>query len=495
MQLQELVHDLEFELITGSLEQEITNVVFDSREVGAGSVFVAISGFTVDGHRYIPSAIRDGAKVIIVEQHVDIDGEVTVLRVEDTRQALALLAVNYYGHPTDKLDVIGVTGTNGKTSITYFIQSIFEQAGRPIGVIGTIGTVIGERIKQNKNPTTPESLHLQENFAEMVEAGMMNCVMEVSSHALSLERVAYTRFATAIFTNLTPDHLELHHSMDEYFSSKARLFEMAHGANIINIDDAYGRRLVERASQGNDYNAKLVTYGIEREADVYATNIEQTADYTLFTAHTPGGSFTVRVHLPGIIYVYNSLAAIACAYMHGISLQDIRAGIEAVRSIRGRLEVVYQTDDVKVVVDFAHTEDSLEKAIQTIKPFTRGRLILVFGVYAAPGQAGLSKRRGMGKVAARNADLAVVTSDNPKEQDPAAIIADVCAAIEEEGGRYIPVVDRREAIRQAIELCRPGDCILIAGKGHETTQVVGKEEIPFNEAEIVREFFRERNNA
>jgi len=487
MRLREVADGLRCRLAQGSWDTEIRLVANDHRQVVPGALFVAIRGFTVDGHQYIPSAIERGANVIVTEQPVEASEDVTVLEVEDTRKALALIAANYYGRPTEKMSVIGVTGTNGKTSITYFLRSIYEQAGRSIGIIGTIGTLIGGELRKNKN-TTPESLSLQQIFAEMADAGILNCVMEVSSHALSLDRVAHCRFETAIFTNLTPDHLELHRSMEEYFAAKARLFAMAEKHNIINADDPYGQRLIREAGS---YRAKLLTYGIDQPADVYASEIEFTADGTTYRVHTPTGSAQITVHLPGKIYVYNSLAAIACAYAAGISLPDIQAGIGAVRGIRGRLEVVYKTDDYKVVVDFAHTEDSLEKALATIKPYTKGRVILVFGVYAAPGELGLSKRRGMGKVAARLADLAIVTSDNPKEQDPKAIIADVAAAIEEEGGNYEAIVDRREAIRRAVEICQSGDCILIAGKGHETTQIIGKEEIPFHEAELVREMFAE----
>jgi len=487
LRLSEVTEGLRFRLVQGSLDNEIRQVANDHRQVGPGDVFVAIRGFTVDGHAYIPDAIERGASVIVAEQPVAADASVTVLEVEDTRKALARIAANYYGRPTEKMSVIGVTGTNGKTSITYFLRSIYEQAGRSIGIIGTIGTLIGGELRKNKN-TTPESLSLQRIFAEMADAGIMNCVMEVSSHALSLDRVACCRFETAIFTNLTPDHLELHGTMEGYYEAKARLFAMAEKHNIINADDPYGQRLIREAAS---HRARLITYGIDQPADVYASHIEYTADGITYTVHTPAGSMPITVHLPGKIYVYNSLAAIAAAWAAGIRFEDIRAGIEAVRGIRGRMEVVYRTDDYKVVVDFAHTEDSLEKALTTLKPYTRGRVILVFGVYAAPGEMGLSKRRGMGKVAARLADLAIVTSDNPKEQDPKAIIADVAAAMEEEGGNYEAIVDRAEAIRRAVELSRPGDCILIAGKGHETTQIIGKEEIPFHEAELVRGMFAE----
>lgn len=489
MLLREAVRELDYELVKGSLDIPVSGIAHDSRHVRQGDVFVAIPGFTVDGHRFVPQAVAAGAGAVVVGKPMDIREDVTVIRVADTRRAMAVLASNFFGRPTEQLNLIGITGTNGKTSISYFIRSIYEQAHRSIGVIGTIGTLIGGQLRKNKN-TTPESLELQNIFAEMVDAGIMNCVMEVSSHALSLDRVACCEFDTAIFTNLTPDHLELHRTMDEYFNAKAKLFEMTKGVHIINVDDPYGRRLLDRAGSSA---AKVVTYGIGRRADirpdVWAENFELAADHTTYTAHTPFGSVKVKVRLPGIIYVYNSLAAIACACMDGIPLSDISAGIESVEGIRGRMEVVYHDEHYRAIVDFAHTEDGLEKAIETIRPFTKGRVIVVFGVYAAPGELGLSKRRGMGKTAARLADLSIVTSDNPKMQDPQAIIADVSAAIEEHGGQYVAIVDRAEAIRYAVDVCEPGDCILVAGKGHETTQIIGTEEIPFHEAEIIRERF------
>lgn len=488
MLLKEVIEQLQYERVQGTLDRVVSGVAYDSRQVTEDGVFVAISGFTTDGHAYIHNAVQNGAKVIVLEKDAVIREDVTVLRVKDCRNALALLAANFFRHPSEMLNLIGVTGTNGKTSITYFIKSIFAQAHRSIGIIGTIGTWIGDELRKNPN-TTPEAPILQQQFAEMTQADIMNCVMEVSSHALNLDRVAYSRYNTAIFTNLTPDHLELHGNMEEYFAAKAKLFEMASDTHIINADDPYGRRLIEQVELRRG-SASLLTYGVENKADVYATDIEQNADNTIYTAHTSDGSFRVKVNIPGMFYVYNSLAAIACAYSNGIDIQDIRDGIEKVENIRGRMEVVYQDHAHKVIVDFAHTEDSLEKALLTIKPHTKGRLILVFGVYAAPGALGLSKRRNMGKVAAKWADLSVITSDNPKDQDPEAILKDIAQAMEEEKGTFTTIVDREEAIRYAVEQCREGDCILIAGKGHETTQLIGKREIPFNEAELVRRFFQ-----
>lgn len=495
MLLRSLLEELDYVALQGELDADITSIAFDSREVTESGLFVAVTGFTVDGHNYAAAAAERGAAAILVERDIPLQGfpeSVAVIRTADTRKALAVTSARLYGNPTEKLSLIGITGTNGKTSTSYFIKSILEGNRASVGVIGTIGAMIGDKALATKSttPTTPESLHLQHMFADMVESHVDYCVMEVSSHALSLQRTAASRFRVGVFTNLTPDHLELHRTMEEYYEAKAMLFDLTSDYNVINIDDEYGRRLADKV---RDHDAKLITYGVgEAAADVYATNIRLEADHTVYVAHTPAGTVDIRVNLPGLIYVYNSLAAVACAYCEGVPLERIAAGIRAVERIKGRLEVVYQDADRKIVVDFAHTEDSLEKALSTLRPFTKGRLILVFGVYAAPGKDGSGKREAMGKVAAGHADFCVVTSDNPKNQDPDAIIAEVSAAVESAGGRYRGIVDRREAIEFAIEMSEKDDVILIAGKGHETTQVIGKTEIPFNEAEIVREIMSSR---
>lgn len=487
MLLTSIVKDLDFITIQGDLNIEVSSIAFDSREIVKDSVFVAISGFTIDGHRFVDKAIELGANTIIVEKDVIVPDHVTVLRVADSRNALARVSANFYHNPTDQLNLIGITGTNGKTSTTYFIQSIFEQAHKSIGIIGTIGTVINQQVIKNKN-TTPESLHLQQTFAKMIDAHMEHCIMEVSSHALSLQRVAYCRFNTSIFTNLTPDHLELHHNMEEYYQAKAQLFELTKDNSVVNIDDEYGRKLIENLS--NNSTTQLITYGIDHKADIYASDIEYSAESTTYVVHTPAGSVRITVNIPGLIYVYNSLAAIACAHCYRVSLEHIQLGISQVQGIKGRLEVVYKDNDYKVVVDFAHTEDGLEQTLSILRPFAKGRILLVFGVYASDGQEGREKRRAMGKVAAKFADVAIVTSDNPKDQDPDLIISEIVEAIQEEAGTYHAFVDRREAIQYAIRISKKDDIILVAGKGHETSQIIGKTEIPFNESEIILESLR-----
>lgn len=486
MLLTNIVRNLDFVEIKGNLDIDITSIAYDSREVVANSLFVAISGFTVDGHDYVKKAIEMGATTIIVEKDIWVEDYVTILKVKDTRKALARVSANFYNNPTDKLNLIGITGTNGKTSTTYFIKSIFEQAQKSIGLIGTIGTIINNQQIKNKN-TTPESLNLQQIFAQMVDSKIDDCIMEVSSHALSLNRTAYCQFNIGIFTNLTPDHLELHHSMEEYFQAKSKLFDLTSDFNIVNADDPYGNRLIEKLKI---YDVPLVTYGVDQKADIYATDIHLASEFTEYTLHTPDGTIGIKVNIPGMFNVYNSLAAIACAFYNKIDLQDIQKGIQSVEGIKGRLEVVYKDDDIKVVVDFAHTEDGLEKVLTTLRPHTKGRLIVVFGVYAAPGEQGSDKRRAMGKVAAKFADLSVVTSDNPKEQNPISIIEEVVASIEEAHGSYHAELDRKKAIQYAIDISKKGDTILLAGKGHETSQIIGKEEIPFNEREIVMEFIQ-----
>ncbi|MDP5275063.1 UDP-N-acetylmuramoyl-L-alanyl-D-glutamate--2,6-diaminopimelate ligase [Chengkuizengella axinellae] len=491
MLLSSVLQDLKYDKIKGDTNIEISAIAYDSRKVVKNGLFLAISGFAVDGHTFIDKAIDKGATVIIVEEDVKIEEDITVLKVTNSRNALARISSNYYHRPTEKLNVVGITGTNGKTSISYFLKSIFEHAERSIGLIGTIGTVINNKVEKNLN-TTPESLNLQHTFSKMIEARTDHCIMEVSSHALNLDRVAYSHFNTAIFTNLSPDHLELHHDMEEYFEAKAKLFELSKDYNIINIDDDYGKKLINKVEK---YETKLLTYGLDKDADIFASNIKYSADGTTYKVHTPSGNMDMKVNLPGVIYVYNSLAAIACAYCNQIPLEVTKEGIQKLEGIKGRFEVVYQKNNYKIVIDFAHTEDALKNAILTLKQHAKGRIIVVFGVYADPGESGTDKRRAMGQVAANYADFSIVTSDNPKDQDPDLIIQEITQAIEESGGTdtYDAVVDRKEAIKYAIDISEQDDIILIAGKGHETSQVIGTTEIPFNEKEIVLDIIKNKN--
>lgn len=474
---------MDYEVIQGDINQEISALTYDSREKKVDSLFVCIKGFTLDGHDKAQEAVGNGARAILVEREIPISDDITVIKVADTRNGMAKAAVNFYNKPADSLNVIGITGTNGKTSITHFLKAILDQADKKTGIIGTLGTLMNEKIIPTNN-TTPEAIDLQRFLSDMKDSEHDYCLMEVSSHSLQLKRSAYTSFSTGIFTNLSPDHLELHKTMDDYFEAKAELFTMTNKFNIVNVDDFYGQKLVQ---QLNNPEVKTLSYGIHEKADFYATDINYSFDQTTFTVHTPNESAQITIHLPGEIYVSNSLAAIAAAYCNGINMEAIQNGLNTVKNISGRLETVYKQGDFRVVVDFAHTEDALQKALTVLRPFVSGRLILVFGVYADMSENGRDKRYGMGRVAAEYADFSIVTLDNPKKHDIKTIMKETTDALERNKGSYIAIEDRAEAIRCAIEMSHSDDCILLAGKGHETTQIIGDREIHFSEKEIVQE--------
>ncbi|TCK93175.1 UDP-N-acetylmuramoylalanyl-D-glutamate--2,6-diaminopimelate ligase [Natranaerovirga hydrolytica] len=490
MVLKQLLNGIDYTILKGNKETVINKIEFNSNSIEDNDVFVAIQGFKVDGHNWIENAILNGASTIIVEKQIEIKEDVTVIKVNHTRMTLAQLASNYYDNPTHKIHLVGLTGTNGKTSTTYFLKAIYDYINKPIGVIGTIGNIVGEESRESKN-TTPESLQVNGVIQEMINQHINHCVMEVSSHALALHRVEGCDFNIGLFTNLSEDHLELHKNMEEYFNAKAKLFEMTTDYNIINCDDVYGQKLIKKIKNSS---AKLITYGLEKDADIKATNIICGEGYTHYTVMTPKGKTNITIQLPGIINVYNSLAAIACAYCSGISLQYIKAGIQSLEKIKGRFEVIHKEDDYKVIIDFAHTEDGLKKALETIRPFVKGRLILVFGVYAPEGEEGNQKRRLMSKVAAENADIAIATSDNPKELDPMFIINQMAHYLQEFGAQYKSILDRKEAIEYAINMCTKEDVVLLTGKGHESYQIIGNKEIPFDEKEIVKEIIDKIKN-
>lgn len=401
---------------------------------------------------------------------------------------MARVAANFNENPSDIINVIGITGTNGKTSITHLLKAILNEADHKTGVIGTMGTLINDELIETNN-TTPEAVDLQAFLKQMKETEHTYCLIEVSSHSLQLKRSAYTSYSTGIFTNLSPDHLELHKTMDEYFLAKAKLFEMTEKFNIINADDIYGQRLIEKL---RDSGKKVTTYGIHEKADFFATDIDYSYDQTTYTLHTPFETAKVTIYLPGEIYVSNSLAAIAAAYSNGIALDDIQAGLEKVKNIAGRFETVYSDGDFKVIVDFAHTEDALQKTLSILKSFVKGRIILVFGVYADMSENGKEKRYGMGRVAAEYADFSIVTLDNPKNHNIEVIMKETTDAIKNNRGNYTAIEDREQAIQHAIEISKADDFILLAGKGHETTQVIGNKAIHFSEKEIVEKAMQEK---
>lgn len=480
MKLNKLTFDFETEVICGQTDIDVTGIAYDSRKIDKGNVFVAIEGFKVDGHDFIDEAIKKGAKVIVVQKNVQHNSEVTLIKVKDTRQALAKMSSEFYNNPSNKFNLIGVTGTNGKTSVTYILESILRAGGKKTGIVGTIGSQVNGKHIETKN-TTPESLELQQVFDQMLRSGVDSCVMEVSSHSLELSRVAYCNFEVGIFTNITKDHLDYHKTFENYFSAKKKLFYTTSKYNIINIDDEYGKKLIEELSK---LNTPLLTYGIECKADIYASDLTYKATGVSFKLHTPRESIDINMNIPGIFTIYNGLAAASCAYVYDIALKDIKKGLEQIKGVKGRFEVIPNNKDFTVIIDFAHTADALEKVLCVIDQFAEGRKIAVFG---AGGDRPISRRAPMGEVAGRHCDLCIVTSDNPRTEDPQKIIDDIVDGVKKVNGNYITIVDRKEAIEYAIKNSRPKDIILLAGKGHETYTIIGDKILPFDESKIVKE--------
>jgi len=479
MKLDQLIHNLDIINISGMMDIEIKDIVHDSRKAVDDSVFVAIDGFNVDGHSYIEEAISRGAKVIIVEKIIKEYDGITVIKVKDTRVALAWVSSMFYGHPSRKLNLIGVTGTNAKTTTTYLVKAIFEGVNKKTGIIGTLGNIVDGNGLMKSSNTTPESLELQKSFDTMIKSDVDTCVMEVSSHSLELNRVAYCDFNVGIFTNLTTDHLDYHKTLENYLDAKAKLFSKTNKYNIINMDDEYGREIIERVKE---LETPLLTYGIEEKADIFATEITCYADSVKFQLNTPKGTIDIHMKIPGLFSVYNSLAAAASGYAYDISLEDIKKGLESVKGVKGRFEIVPTNRDFTVIIDFAHTPDALEKVLKAVDQFAEGRKVVLFG---AGGDRDRSKRSIMGEIVANNCDLCIVTSDNPRTEEPLNIMNDILDGVRKANGNYVSIVDRKEAIKYAIENSQPKDVILLAGKGHETYTIIGNNIFPFDEREIV----------
>jgi UDP-N-acetylmuramoyl-L-alanyl-D-glutamate--2,6-diaminopimelate ligase len=479
MELEQLVRQLRDPIVTGLLDRRITSLCYDSREASPGSLFVAIRGKVVDGHGFIEQAIDRGA-IAIVSEEPGLTQRVTHIQVPDSRDALARLAAVFYSNPSKQLRMIGVTGTNGKTTTTYLIKHLLERAGQRTGLIGTVSYEIGERVLPASR-TTPESLDLQSILAQCVDARCANVVMEVSSHALELERVDGIGFRVAIFTNLTQDHLDFHRGMKEYFEAKARLFAGLRDAEgkgrtaVINVDDAYGQQLVARFGR----DLPITTFGMGARADLRASNFKIEPTGTSYQLDIKGKSFLVRLPLIGRFNIYNSLAALAAIQALGL---DVRAAVLALArapQVPGRLEAVPARRQFQVFVDYAHTDDALLNVIKTCRDLSPNRLIVVFG---CGGNRDKSKRPLMGAAADQNADYSIITSDNPRKEDPAQIIRDIETGFKSK--RFESVLDRRGAITRAIQLAKPRDIVLIAGKGHEKYQEFADRTIPFDDIEV-----------
>jgi UDP-N-acetylmuramoyl-L-alanyl-D-glutamate--2,6-diaminopimelate ligase len=476
MRLSTLIKQMPALEVAGSLDREVSGITYDSRRVAPGMLFVAIPGQQTDGHQFINNAIERGASAVICEQNGIISSRATKIKVADAREAMAHAAAVFYEHPSARLLTVGVTGTNGKTTVAFMIKQLLEKAGLQTGLIGTVRYKIGERIIP-AHRTTPEAVDLQQLLSQMTRAGCRACVMEVSSHALDQKRVAGVEFDVAIFTNLTQDHLDYHGTMEAYYHAKKKLF--VENANkkrtaVINIDDHYGQRL-EREST---LEVRL-TFGIDSPATVRAAEIELNKDFTRMNVETPQGDFSCKLPLIGRHNVYNALAAIGAGLALKILPATIQTALESLEPVPGRLEMVSAGQGFGLFVDYAHTDDALRNVLSTLRELTSGRLLLAFG---CGGNRDPGKRPKMGKVAAELADFTLVTSDNPRRESPAAIAAQI-----EEGYRSVRTdgyqieLDRRRAIEEIIRAAKPGDIVLIAGKGHETYQEFEDTVVPFDD--------------
>ena len=478
MKLKELLEGIEVLDATADMEMEIPHVSYDSRATQPGDLFVAMTGFAADGHAFIGKAMAAGASAVLCQKQPE-DPAVPYVRVADSRRALAEVGANFFGHPADSMTMVGVTGTNGKTTTTYLLKSILEQAaGAKVGLIGTNQNMIGEEIIPTER-TTPESFELQRLFAQMRDAGCTHVVMEVSSHALALDRVYGVHYAVGIFTNLTQDHLDFHKTMEAYCDAKAILFRNC-DAGVCNADDPWTERLLK------DATCRKFSYAEQAAADLRAENVCLEADHVAFDAVTKEKSVPIRVNIPGGFMVYNTLDVLGAALMLGIPLEKSADVLARVPHVKGRVEVVPTPGkDYTVLIDYAHSPDGLENVLTSVKGFAKGRTIALFG---CGGDRDKTKRPKMGKIAAEIADFVVVTTDNPRTEKPGDIIADILPGMADSATPYVVVEDRVEAIHWAMDHAEPGDVIVLCGKGHETYQEVNHVKHHMDEREIVADY-------
>ena len=490
MELRRVLEGLKNIKVRGNLDLEISNIENNSKKVTPDSLFVAISGFDFDGHKFVGEAIENGATAVMLDMNADLKGikipaGVTVIIAEDTRYALAISACNFYGNPSRKFKLIGVTGTKGKTTTTYMIKAILEKQGYKVGLIGTTENFIGEDSLGKSNRTTPESLELQRMFYKMAVQKMDYVVMEVSSQSLKLNRVAGCDFDIGVFTNLYKEHIseKEHTDLEDYFESKKKLFTMCK-KGFVNFDDFKGIKIVNTMK-----NCSFKTYAIDNSADYLAKDITITNVSVDYKVKINGKNERIKVNIPGRFSVYNSLAAIAvCEYL-GVSTENIKEALESVK-VSGRSELVQNKAELAIMIDYAHTAESLENILQAVKSYTKGKVICVFG---CGGDRDKHKRPEMGEVAGRIADFSIITTDNPRTEEPEEIIKEIEEGIKKTKGKYKVIVDRKEAIKEAIKMMNNRDIVVLAGKGHEPYQEINGVKYPFDERIIVNDIIKELN--
>ncbi len=491
MKLKEILLGLEGLKAKGNLDIEIKGIKMNSKEIKEGDLFIAIKGFSVDGHKYLENAIENGAIAIIIEEGFDLKTinlpeNITVIQTKNSREALAICSANYYENPSQRFKLIGVTGTKGKTTTTFMIKEILEKAGKKVGLIGTIATYINGKKIKDSDRTTPESLELQQTFAEMVREGVEVVVMEVSSQSLKLHRVDGCAFDIVLFTNFSEDHISPneHPDMEDYFNSKLKLFKMCK-TGIVNVDDLHGAKIPNLFPDNN-----ITTYGIDNFANMLAKDITITNSYVDFRVKITDRNERVKTCIPGRFSVYNSLAAICVAQKFGVSPEAVKEALEEVR-VPGRSELVDNKFEIPIMIDYAHSPESLQSILQAVKSYTRGRVISVFG---CGGDRDTSKRAIMGEISGKIADYTFITSDNPRTEDPQKIVNQIEEGIKKTKGKYIVIVDRIEAIKEAIKMATKRDIVVLAGKGHEPYQEINGVKHPFDERIIVKELIEEIEN-
>ena len=491
MELRKILIGIEGLKAKGSLDLDISSIECDYREVKEGSLFVAIKGFEVDGHTFINKAIEKGAKAIIFEEGADYKSfagakGITLIMAPNTRLALSLCSCNFYGNPSKKMKEIGITGTKGKTTTSFMLKSILEKQGKKVGLIGTIAIYVGDKLIKNSDRTTPESNKLQQILAKMYEVGIEIVVMEVSSQSLKLDRVAGIEFYAGIFTNLSEDHISKteHENMQDYFESKMKLFEACKYA-FVNADSIYTAKILETIK-----TSEVQTYGIDNYCNLLAKDITVTNVSADFKVKVKDRNERIKVSIPGRFSVYNALAAISVSRLFGLDTEKMKEALENIK-VAGRSELVENKEELKLMIDYAHTPDSLKSILETAKTYTVGRVICVFG---CGGDRDKIKRPQMGEISGRIADYTIITSDNPRTEEPEEIIKEIENGIKKTKGKYECIIDRREAMKKAIGMANKKDIVIFAGKGHETYQEIGKEKYPFDERIIVKEILEELSN-